>query len=250
MPLPLETLLILLVLAVTLILLVAQVRRVRGQGLQLVASKPFAVLARQAGEAIENGRQVHVGLGRGSLHQGHLPASTAAQEALDALAKRSSIGGIPPQVTLGDATLLPIAQESIQSAYVQANRLAQYPIDSAQFVAPSNAPYAYAVGSGDLIRHGEIGSSAVLGHIGVEMAFMAEAGARANVVQVLGSDDPLGMAIATAYTPHVLLGETMLATGAALHKRPFQIASLLVQNLWRTALILAILVFAILRLLG
>jgi CRP-like cAMP-binding protein len=79
------------------------------------------------------------------------------------------------------------------------------------------------------------------------MAFMAEAGARSNVVQVLGSDDPTGMAIATAYTPHALVGETMLATGAALAKRPSHIASLLVQNILRVLLIFGLLAFALLR---
>ena len=243
----LQTALPLGIILLAAVLLAVQVRRVRGQGLQMVRPAPFDVLARQAGEAIESGRQLHVSLGRGGLHQIHLPATAAAQEALDHLVKRSSVGGIPPQVTLGEATLLPIAQESIQSAYVRADRLGQYPIESAQFVASSAHPYVYGVGSGEVIRHGQVGSSAVLGHVGVEMAFMGEAGQRANVVQVLGSDDPTGMAIATAYTPHALLGETMLATGAALSKRPSHTASLLVQNLLRAALVLAILVFALLR---
>lgn len=243
----LETGLVIGLLVITLLLLVVQVRRVRQQGLQLVAPLAFAALGRQAAEAIENGRQLHMGLGRGSLHQSHLPATAAAQEALDHLAQRSSVGGVAPHVTLGDATLLPVAQESIQSAYIQAKRLTQYPIDSAQFVAPYTAPHAYGVGSADIIRHGQVGSSTVLGHVGAEIAFMGEAGTKAGVEQVLGSDDPAGMAIGSAYTPYLLAGETMLAAGAALHKRPSHIASLLVQNLWRVGIILALLVLAILR---
>lgn len=241
-----SSLLVLLVAAGALALLVFFLRRLKmGEEVALRPLKGYEALQTQSGRAIESGRRVHFAMGRASLIGPANPTSIAALHALDHLAEDSCASGMPPLVSVNEGTLLPAAQDSLRDAYNQAGRPADFSLGAAQFVAAETFPMTYAAGVTDLIQNEGVGGNVVMGRLGGELAIITEAAGRADMDQVIGSDDPLALAVASSVTDNLLIGEEMLAAGAYLQEEPAQIASLQVQDVLRLVITLAILLFAL-----
>lgn len=208
----------------------------------------YIALKSQIGRAVESGRRVHFALGRASLVGTANPTSLASLAALDSLARDGCASGVPPLVTVGEATLLPAAQDSLRAGYSRASRADEFSLSSAQLLAPESAPYAYAAAAADLMTHQEVGSSLMLGRFGGEMALMSEAAARADMEQVIGSDDPLALSVGAAVTDHLIIGEELLAAHAYMDGRSDQLAALQLQDIFRLIIISLILIFTLIGL--
>lgn len=205
----------------------------------------YKALKGQVGRAIESGSQLHVTLGRTSLVGPATATSVAAVQVLDALAKDGCANSTPPLITTGDGTLLPAAQDSLRHAYEKANRASQYRPYQAVFVASRTDPYAYAAGVSLELARQDVISNVLVGRLGPELILMTEAANRRRVAQVVGSDDPVALAVATAATGNVLIGEEMLVAGAYLQGRRSQLASVQLQDILRWIVALAVLGVAV-----
>lgn len=211
---------------------------------------PFAALRRQVGRAVESGLRLHVTLGRGTLHGLTGPTSAAALGVLDYLAHESGQSGVPPVVTVGEATLLPAAQGTVRRGYEAAGRGEAFRLSDVHFIAQDGYPMTYAAGVSAVLERDEVGSNVAVGRFGSEIAVIAEAGSRQKMAQIMGSDDPTAIAVATAYSENVLWGEELFAAGAYLEQSPLQLASLRTQDILRWLLAAAILATALVRLAG
>ena len=240
------TLAIIVILAILLFLLTRRVQA--GTAVLLRPLQGYAGLRSQIGFAIESGSQMHVTLGQASLVGDASPTSLSAVTVLDYLAKDSCANATPPLATVGDGTLLPIAQASVYSAYKEAGNLDQFDTTAAQFVASANDSIAYGGGVGSLIHQEKVTSNIVMGRLGAELAIITEAADRKGIEQVIGSDDPTALALATAVTNNVLIGEELLASGAYLEGNPAQLASLQLQDILRWVIAFIILITALIQL--
>lgn len=202
-------------------------------------------LGNQMGAAIESGRQLHVSLGRASLTGMANPTSLAALNVLDHLAKDGCASGVPPLTTVGEGTLLPMAQDGLRNAYVQAGRVRDFKPGMAQFVAANTDPFAFAGGLASIIQQHKTGGNVLVGRYGLEAVIPLEAAVRQNMDQVVGTDDPSALAAATAVTDNLLVGEELFAAGAYLEGSPGQIASLQLQDLLRVIIVLTIVGLAV-----
>lgn len=243
---PIIVLAVLLVLALLLFLLTRSVRAGRQVVLRPLPS--YEGLAGQVGRAIESGRQLHLTLGQASLVGNANPTSVSATAVLDHLAKDGCANGTPPLVTVGEGTLLPLVQGSLQHALAEAGRSGDFDLSLTQFVAHDTDPFAYSAGVAALLQQQRVASNIMVGRFGPELAIMAEAANRQNVEQVIGTDDPTALAVATAVTSNVLIGEELFATSAYLEGSPSQIASLQLQDILRWVVVLFILGTAVYQL--
>lgn len=205
-------------------------------------------LQREVGKAIESGSQIHITLGQGSLIEPNNPTSIAASKILDRLARDGCANGAPPLVTVGDGTLLPLAEDSLRHGFDMSDRTKQYVAGEAHFVASNNAPLAYAGGAANEILQQNVVSNVLVGHMGPELIVMADAAARQNLHQFIGTDDPTALAVATAVGNDLLIGEELLVSGAYLEETPGQIASVQLQDVLRWLLSLALLGVALFQL--
>ncbi len=234
-----------MVIVVVSLLLLIFTRRQRDGRSRVIRPLPACnSLSNQVGEAIESGQQLQVSLGQASLVGAANPTSIAATHILDYLAKDGCASGTPPMTTVGDGTLLPIAQDSLRQAHKAAGRLNEYKPTMTQFLAADSDAYAYAGGIAAILQRGKTSSNLLVGRFGPELAIPAEIAARKNMVQVIGTDDPSALAVATAVTDNVLIGEELFAAGAYLENKPSQAAGLQVQDLLRWLIILTILALA------
>jgi len=243
---PIIVLAVLLVLGVLLFLLTRSVQAGRMPVLRPLTS--YEGLQGQIGRAIESGRQLHLTLGQASLVGRANPTSVSAAAVLDSLAKDGCANGTPPLVTVGEGTLLPLAQGSLQHALTEAGRPGDFDLSLTQFVAPETDPFAYGAGVAVLLQQQRVASNIMVGRFGPELAIMAEAANRQNIEQVIGTDDPTALAVAVAATDDVLIGEELFATSAYLEGSASQIASLQLQDILRWIVVLFILGTAVFQL--
>ncbi len=243
---PLITLALIAVLAILLFLLTRRIQT--GTAVSLRPLSGYMDLDKQIGRSIESGSQMHVGLGQASLVSDANPTSLAAITVLDYLAKDSCANATPPLTTVGEGTLLPAAQASIYHAYKQAGNTDQFDTTAARFVASENDTIAYSAGAGSLIHQEKVTSNIAIGRFGAELVLLTEAADRQGIEQLIGSDDPTALALATAVTQNLLIGEELLASGAYLQGEPAQLASLQLQDILRWIIALIILITALLQL--
>lgn len=237
---------IIILLAATLMLLA--LRRLRsGVRYSLRPLAGYTVVGEQIGRAVESGSQLHVTLGRAPLPGVNGPTSVAALEVLAHLARESGESGISPRVTVGEATLLPAAQGEVYRAQSAGEVTAEFATDDVQFLAASEFPMAYAAGVTNSLHHDEVAGNVAVGRFGVEVAIIAEAARREELSQIIGTDDPTAMALATLYTDNVLWGEELFTAAAYLEGRMEQLASVRAQDILRWLVAGGILLFTLLR---
>lgn len=209
----------------------------------------FESLTSQIGRAVESGRRVHFSLGRAALNRSTSPTSLAALSALDYLAEDGCASDVPPIVTVGDATLLPAAQDQLRGAYTEAGRSKDFSNTMVEFVAADTSPMTYAAGVSYTVQHSNIGSNLLMGHLGPEIGIILEAAGRENMDQIVGSDDPTALAVGAAMSDDLLIGEELFAAGAYMKGEPAQLASLQIQDILRLIIAAAVFLFALINLL-
>jgi hypothetical protein len=124
----------------------------KGGQLHLRPLSAFSTLEGNVGKATESASQFHISLGRARLNGAVSPASVAALNVLDRLARDGYANSTPPLVSVGEGTLLLAAQERLQEAYRQANQSQDGTPVVAEFVAHDTDPFAYAGGVSSIIQ--------------------------------------------------------------------------------------------------
>lgn len=238
------------VLVVVLLILVQWQARRNGDPFALRPIAAYDALRAQKGMVMESGRRLLLNLGSGSLHTSAGPTSLMGVEVLDRVADTTGRGQLSPLATVGAATLLPLANDKLRNEGETSALLPQDDVTRTQFIADESYPYAYAAGVADIIQQSNLESSIALGRFGPELALIGEAAARSGVAQVMGSDDPTAIAIALATTENHIVGEELFAAGAYLRATPSRLAGVRVQDLLRWLVIVALLLVAVLRMIG
>lgn len=207
----------------------------------------YTALKGQVGLAIESASKLHISLGRASLTGSANPTSVAALAVLDRLAADGCANDTPPITTVGDGTLLPLAENNLRHAAEQAKSAVGIPPGTARFIASRTDAFAYAGGVASVIQQQKILGNIMVGHFGQELAIVTEVAGRNQVQQIIGSDDPLALAVAAPVTDNIMIGEELLAAPAYMQGKPSQVASLQIQDIMRILLSLTILGLAVYR---
>lgn len=242
---------VIVIILATVAMLLAFVRLIRaGTSIPVRPMPAYGQLRQQVGRSVESGRRLHMTLGRAGLHGTGGATSVAVWRLADAMVAECAMNGIPPLLTVGEGTLLPAGQMSVRAGYEKANRVNEQVTDSVQFIADASSPMAYAAGVTRVLHSGGVANNIAVGRLGGELVLMGEAANREGVMQVMGSDDPAGMAVATALTNNTLIGEELFAAGAYLDETPLAIASLRVQDILRWLVAIMLMLVALLQIIG
>jgi hypothetical protein len=202
------------------------------------------------GKAIESGSYLHVTLGQSGLHTLGTASSVAGLTVLDSLAQEGAASSTAPLVTVGEGTLLPAAQDSLQRGLGNADLYLPLDANLVQFVAHESDNFAYAVGVASIMKQNRVVGNVATGRFGAELAIIGEGAQQLEIEQVIGTDDPIGLAVATAVTDQVLVGEEHLAAPAYVQGHPSQIASLQTQDILRILAVVAVIGTAVYQLLS
>jgi hypothetical protein len=208
----------------------------------------FSHFRRQVDLAVEAGKRLHISLGRGTVNDLQGGASLIGLTILDQCARAASNSDRPSVVTSGDSVVTVLSQDTLQSTYRS--------LAIEQRYDPSNArlsgltPMAYAAGAMPAIHDEQTSVNILAGHFGTEVALLTEAGERSHSLTVGGTDSISAQSVLYATADEPLLGEELYAAGAYLGEDAVHKASLQAQDILRWVLIGAIILGAILKLMG
>jgi hypothetical protein len=235
-----------LIFAAVLLLVLTFMRRKSPAVLRSIEA--YDRLIRAVGLAVENGKRLHVSLGRGSLFTARGGSALAGLAMLRRLTERTSVSDRPPIVTSGDASLAILSQDTLQSGYRAAGAEEQYRVSTGRVTGLT--PFSYAAGTLPTIHDEDVSANIVIGDLGAEAALLAEAADRENSDLIAASDNLSAQSILYATSQDPLIGEELFAAGAYVGAGATHEASLQVQDILRWLVILAILGGALLKLAG
>lgn len=198
--------------------------------------------------AVEAGRRLHISLGRGSINELRGGSAFIGLTILDRCARAASNSDRPPVVTSGDSVITILSQDSLQQTYHSLLTEERYDPTNARLTGLS--PMAYATGAMPAIQDEQVSANIFAGHFGAEVALLTEASERSQSLTMAGSDSLPAQAVLYATSDEPLLGEELYAAGAYLGAGAVHEASLHMQDIVRWVLVVAIVIGAILKLLG
>jgi hypothetical protein len=236
-----ETLAAILVLLVSGLVLGALLI-LRGRKGPLPAVRPLAAfqdLPGEIGYAAEGGGTIHIALGNGGLSGDDAVTSLAALQALEVLADTAVLYNAPPVVTVGDPTLLSLAQDIMRRAYERHGLLERYDPARVRFIAPS--PIAYAAGAANVAAAEGVTTNVMIGAFGAEVSLIADAGARRDLPQLAAVASPEAIGALYPATDRLAAGEELYTAGAQLSRERRYLASLMAEDILRVLLALTIL---------
>lgn len=205
-------------------------------------------LNHSVGLAVESGTRLHISLGRGNLLSSRGGSALAGLAMLRRLAERTSVSDRPPVVTSGDASLAILSQDTLQAGYRAAGAGEQYRFSTGRLTGLT--PFSYAAGALPTIHDENVSANIVIGDLGPEAALLAEASDRENTNLIAASDNLAAQSVFYASAQDPLIGEELFAAGAYVGAGASHDASLHVQDILRWLIILAILIGAVLKILG
>lgn len=206
----------------------------------------FDQLATELAESAETGKAMHIALGSGGMTGEDAMASLAALQIVSGLADNAASFRVPVIVSVGDPTLLPMAQDALRRAYERQGLAELYRPEWVRFVAPS--PVAYAAGAALAGADPVVATNVVAGSMGTEATLITDAGIRRGIRQTGVAVTPGAAEVLYPATGRLAIGEEAFAAGAALTGERRYLAGLLTQDVLRAALIVAMLVATVVAL--
>lgn len=238
--------LIVLILAAILLLAFTAWRKRTPASLRRIEA--YDRLNKEVGLAVENGKRLHISLGRGNLFTARGGSSLAGLALLRRIAERASVSDRPPIVSSGDASLTILSQDTSQSGYHAAGADEGFRVTSGRLTGLS--PFAYAAGTIPIARDENVSAHVLIGDLGAESALIAEAADRQSASLIAASDSLSAQAILYAAAQDPLIGEELYAAGAYTGAGASHEASLNAQDVLRWLVIVVILLGAVITLLG
>lgn len=208
----------------------------------------FQKLRRAMGLAVEDGKRLHVSLGKSSLVEPTIPSALVGLSTLERIAQLATMSDRPPIATSGDGALSILSQDTLRAAYRTSNALEQYDPDRGRLAGPT--PFSYIAGTLPVFRQEQVSSHILIGNFGPEVGLLTQAADQQRAFTLAGSDALPAQAVLYAGAQEVLIGEELFAAPAYLNAGPAHTASLRLQDILRWTVIAVLVIGAILKTLG
>jgi hypothetical protein len=177
---------------------------------------------------------IHIAIGNGGLLGEDTITSLAALEVVEELADTAVLYNAPPIITVGDPTLIPLAQDILRRAYERHGLAKRYNPDQVRFIAPS--PVAYAAGAASVVMTEGVMSNAMIGAFGPEVSLITDAGTRRDLPQLAAAAASDALGALYPATDRLAAGEELFAAGAQMSPKRRYTISLQAQDLLRLGL--------------
>ncbi len=210
------------------------------------AMPAFEQLRRVVGLAVEAGRRLHLSVGWGALTTPRSAVSFIGLSVLKRIIRATAMSDLPPIATSGDASLTILTQDALQNAA----RLSGALFEPTHARLSGLTPLSFAAGALSDVHDENIAASVLIGSFGSEVALIHEASERSGGLSLTASDQLPAQAVAYVTAQEPLIGEEVFASGAYLGVSTLHVASLRAQDVVRWLIVLAVLVGALVKLLG
>jgi len=210
--------------------------------------RAFNGIQRAARLVVEDGTRLHFSLGNGDALTPSGASALAGLALLRNLGEITSLSDRPPVATTGNGLLNLLAQDTLRTAQDAVAEDLVFEMSNARLTGFT--PLAYAAGVMSIIRDENISSNVLIGSFGPEVGLLTEASNRQKAAVIAASDSLTAQAVLFTTTPETLIGEELFGAGAYVQAGPFHAASLILQDILRWLIIIALLTGAGLKLVG
>ncbi len=221
-------------------------RRETGPGVREIAA--FKDLQDELGRAAERGQPLHIALGNGALGSGNTVSSLAGLQVLEGLIDAAISYDVAPIITLGDPTLLPLAQDVMRRAYERNQIPESYDSSQVRFLGPSSL--AYAAGAIPVGAPEDVTANLAVGTFGPEVSLLADMSDQHRRPKMAAVDVPQAIGALYPMTDRLAVGEELYAAGAQVTDEKKYTTSLIGEDILRFMLVLVILGTAVLALIA
>ncbi len=208
----------------------------------------FQRLRRAIGLAVEEGKRLHVSLGKSSLLEASNSSALAGLSALERIGQMSMVSDRPPVATSGDGALSVLSQDTLRAVYRGGNALEQYDPDRGRLAGTS--PLAYVAGTLPVFRQEQVSAHLLIGNFGPEVGLLTQAAEAQRAFTLAASDSLPAQAVLYASAQEALIGEELYAAPAYMGAGAAHTASLRVQDILRWVIIVVLIIGAALKVLG
>jgi len=209
---------------------------------------PIKDLVPQLKRAAESGEPLHITLGSGQLGGPSTVSSLAAVQVLEGLVDAAVSYDAPPIVTVGDPTLVPLAQDTLRRAY-ERNQIPEfYDPTHVRFVAP--LPLAYGAGAIPVGAPEKVTANVIVGTFGSEASLLVDFSDQKRTPKTAVVDAIQGIGALYPSTDRMAMGEELYAAGSQLTDEKSFATSLVAEDVLRGLLVVIIVLGAVVALIG
>jgi hypothetical protein len=197
-------------------------------------------LRRAIGLAVEEGKGLHVSLGKANLLEPPAAITLAGLSTLERITQSSMISDRPPVTTSGDPAVSILSQDTMRGIYRSGNVLESF--DPAQANLVGASPVAYIAGTLPVAADENEAAHILVGSFGPEVGLLTDQADATGSFTIGGSESLPAQAVLYATAQQPLLGEEVFALPAYLGAGSYHQASLRVQDWLRWGIVVVLIV--------
>ncbi|MBI9031362.1 hypothetical protein JEZ13_05115 [bacterium] len=193
------------------------------------------------GRATEMGRPILFVPGMSSIG---VVATLAALSILGKVAKKAAEYDTRILVPTRDFILMPIAQEIVKEAHIEAGRPDTFDKNSVFFITTDQ--FAYVAGVNGIMIREKTATNFYMGSYFAESLLMTETGNITGAIQIAGTDSVTQIPFFITTCDYTLIGEELYAASAYMSKEPMILGTLKAQDYFKFIILFFIIVGTIL----
>ncbi len=206
-------------------------------------------LKKSIGLSIEDGRGIHISIGKSDIQNIHGAASLVGLETLNQILDQSVLSDNPPITTAGSGDIALLAQSKLQKIESENANVQQETGSSAYLAGATN--YGYIAGVIPHTVDPNLSSQVFVGNIGPEIGLLLDTNIKQNHFSLAATDNLEGQSVSYAFSNEALIGEEIFSVPAQLNpKNETKKISLILHDLLRWLVIGIILIAILLKLIG
>lgn len=199
----------------------------------------FDGLPDELGYAAESGSPILFTLGTGAIGGDRTLTSIAALETVRGLADAAVAYSAPPIITVGDPTLLPLAEDILRRAWRRRGTPERFDPTNVRFIGTQ--PLAYAAGVADMLGHERVHGHVLIGSVDEEAALITHAAEGRGLPQSVAADRLPALGALYPADARLAAGEELYAGPARVAGFPRYLGSLRAQDVLRFLIVVLIL---------
>lgn len=236
---------LLLILITIALILVAEFAPIKTKRFSFRRMKSMEKMREHIELSVEDGSQLMLGVGSGSLADETAVTTLNAQRTAKHILATTSNNDVPPVISSGDGSAFLVNQDLIKNntpyrrtTIGQMNRL-----DGVDAMS-------YAVGIASTVRDEDVSFCAMEGDLGEELMLINEAVIQEKIDSFVSTNNLLGQAVSVPSVDEMMLGEEYFSINAYLENPRKRIKRLLVHDILRGLVIVLLIVFTLVNLVG
>lgn len=210
----------------------------------------FAIthLKKSISYSVEDGKGVHLSIGKSDLANMHGAASFIGLETTKKILTQSALSDNPPTITTGSGEIALLTQTAIADSFINKSKINPTALPNAYLSGPTNL--SYIAGAIPLAAQDNLSSQVIVGNLGSEIGLILHESNRKNHFSLSATDDLEGQAVSYVYSTEAIIGDQIYTLPNQMDKEPNHSIPIIIQDLLRWVIIATILILVLLKLTG